>query len=297
VRHDAEASKGITKARPVDGHDMIRALRQSPLSRRRGALGAILPCAVAIAVLAAERPGAAPAEPPPVVAAAADLGGALREIAARFEREHGARVELVFGSSGTLARQIHDGAPFQIFLSADEALIEELAHAKLTKDRGTRYGVGRVVLFAPHGSPLVPSRGLPALRALIAEGRMTRFAIANPEHAPYGRAAEAALRAHGLWDAVRPHLVLGENAAQAAQFATTGNAVGGILAYSLALTDALKARGTFALIQERDHPPLAQRMVLLRRAGAVATRFYTFLQEPAARTVLERYGFVVPVRP
>jgi molybdate transport system substrate-binding protein len=234
------------------------------------------------------------AQQPPIVAAASDLNFALSEIANQFAREQGERVELVFGSSGTLARQVRDGAPFELFLSADEAFVEKLAAAGLTHDRGALYAVGRIVLFAPTGSPMVPADGLNGLARLLANGRVTRFAIANPEHAPYGRAAEAALRRRGLWNDLRPRLVLGDNVSQAAQFAMTGNAVGGIIAYSLALAPNVGSRGTFALIPDSDHAPLRQRMVLLTRAGPVAGRFYRYLQEPPARAILERYGFTLP---
>lgn len=236
----------------------------------------------------------ASAQRPPIVAAASDLNFALTEVAEQFGRQQGQRVELVFGSSGLLARQVRDGAPFELFLSADEAFVEDLAAAGLTRDGGTLYAIGRIVLFAPTASPLVPSEGLDGLARLIASGRVTRFAIANPEHAPYGRAAEATLRKHGIWETLQPRLVLGDNVSQAAQFATTGNAVGGIIAYSLALAPNVRRRGTFTLISDADHPPLRQRMVLLRRAGPVAERFYRYLQEPAARAILERYGFALP---
>ncbi len=248
---------------------------------------------VAIGLLFA-MPSPLAAQRPPVVAAASDLNFALTEIADRFAREQGQRVDIVFGSSGTLTRQIRDGAPFEVFLSADEEFVDQLARAGLTRDEGTLYGIGRVAIFAPRGSPLVPGAGLDGLAGLMASGRMTRFAIANPAHAPYGRAAEAALRKRGLWESLQAHLVLGENVSQAAQFATTGNAVGGIIAYSLALTPNLRARGTFALIPETDHPPLRQRMVLLKRAGRVAERFYQYLEQPEARAILQRYGFRVP---
>jgi molybdate transport system substrate-binding protein len=245
---------------------------------------------LALALLVALMAVASP-QRSPVVAAAADLNFALTEIAERFAREQGQRVQLVFGSSGTLARQVRDGAPFELFLSADEAFVEELVAAGLTRDAGTLYAIGRIVLFAPTGSPLVPSEGLDGLARLLASGRVTRFAIANPEHAPYGRAAEAALRKRGIWTELQPRLVLGDNASQAAQFATTGNAVGGIIAYSLALAPSLRNRGTFALIPASDHPPLRQRMVLLKRAGPIVERFYDYLQQPAARAILGRYGF------
>ena len=239
-------------------------------------------------------PGSAVAQQGPIVAAASDLNFALTEIANQFARDTGQRVELVFGSSGTLTRQVRDGAPFEMFLSADEAFVEQLAGAGLTRDRGALYAVGRIVLFAPTGSPLNPRDGLDGLARLLASGRVTRFAIANPEHAPYGRAAEAALRKRGIWNNLQPRLVLGENISQAAQFATTGNAVGGIIAYSLALAPNLQNRGTYALIPDADHAPLRQRMVLLKRAGPVVERFYRYLQEASARAVLEKYGFSLP---
>ena len=248
--------------------------------------------AVVMACLAAGTAGLA--QRAPAVAAAADLNVALAEVAAQFERETGQRVDVVYGSSGTLTRQILDGAPFEMFLSADEAFVEQLDTAGLTRGGGDLYAIGRIVLFAPAGSPLDPRDGFPGLARLLAGGGLRRFAIANPAHAPYGRAAEAALRKHGLWDPLRAHLVLGENAAQAAQFATTGNAAGGIIAYSLALSPNVQRLGTFALIPAADHAPLRQRMVLLKRAGPVVARFYDYVRQPAARAVFERYGFTRP---
>jgi molybdate transport system substrate-binding protein len=234
------------------------------------------------------------AQKAPVVAAASDLKFALEAAAAQFALQSGARVDLVFGSSGNLTRQLIDGAPFELFLSADEAFVDKLVDAGLTRDRGVLYAIGRIVLFAPHGSPLAVDERLDGLRALLARGRLTRFAIANPEHAPYGRAAEAALRARGLWEPLQPALVLGENIAQAAQFATTGNAAGGIVAYSLVLAPPLSDRGTYVLLPDSFHPPLRQRMVLLKRASVTAERFYQYLQQPPGREILRRYGFTVP---
>ena len=238
----------------------------------------------------------AAAQRPPAIAAAADLNAALPEIAEAFTRETGQAVDLVFGSSGVLMRQIRDGAPFELFLSADEAFVFQLADAGLTRDRGTLYAIGHIVLFAPTGSPIVPANGLDGLAHLLAAGRVTRFAIANPEVAPYGRAAEAALRARGLWDAIRPRLVIGENVSQAAQFAASGNAVGGIIAGSLASTPALRARGSSAIIPDTLHPPLRQRMVLLTRASPAAERFFAFVQGPTASAILEWHGFGLPAR-
>jgi molybdate transport system substrate-binding protein len=256
-------------------------------------LGSVLRTAALVLTVTAG-PGCTSQTTAPRVAAAENLQFALTAVAGQFAKETGERVELVFGSSGMLARQIQDGAPFALFLSADEGFVDQLARAGRTRDRGALYAIGRIVLFAPRGSPLVAAEGLDGLARLIKEGRVPRFAIANPEHAPYGRAAEQALRKRGLWEALHPVLVLGENVSQAAQFATTGNAVGGIIAYSLALAPAMRQRGTHFLIPAEDHEPLRQRMVLLERAGPSAERFYGYLQQPAGRAALAQYGFVSP---
>ena len=249
-----------------------------------------------ITCLLAFEPGRPPAafQAPPTIAAASDLQFALEAIARAYTAETGQRVTLVFGSSGNLARQAMNGAPFELFLSADEAFVDMLAEGGYTRDRGTLYGIGRIVLFAARGSPLAVDAEMDGLRTLLAQRRNVRFAIANPEHAPYGRAAEAALRARGLWDALQPALVLGENISQTAQFATNGGAAGGILADSLVLGPALKDRGTYALLPETLHPSLRQRMVLLNRAGPAAARFYEYLQGSAARALFRQYGFARP---
>jgi molybdate transport system substrate-binding protein len=229
-----------------------------------------------------------------VIAAAASLNLALTEIAERFARDEGTRVEVVFGASGTLARQIRDGAPFEMFLAADEEFPRQLSDAGLTRDPGVVYAVGQLVLFAPNGSPLAVDARLDGLSRLVKEGRVTRFAIANPEVAPYGRAAEAVLKKHGLLDALRPSMVLGDTVAQAVQFATTGNAVGGLVAYSLVVAPEVARRGRYVVIPAADHPPLRQRMVLMTRASAIVERFYRYVQGDAARSIFSEYGFGGP---
>ncbi len=248
----------------------------------------------ACVILGAAATISAQARRPPTIAAASNLNFALTEVAERFARDRGERVALVFGASGTLTRQIQDGAPFELFLAADEEFPNRLAAAGLTRDPGAVYAVGRLVVFAPAGSPLVVDERLDGLRTLIGAGGVRRFAIANPDVAPYGRAAEAVLRTRGLWDGLKPNLVLGDTIAQAAQFATTGNAVGGIIAYSLVLGPGFANRGTYALLSGADHPPLRQRMVLLKRAGPIAERFYQYLQGADAQAILSRHGFAVP---
>jgi molybdate transport system substrate-binding protein len=231
---------------------------------------------------------------PPTIAAAANLNFALTEIANRFERDRGVRVQIVFGASGTLTRQIQDGAPFEMFLAADEEFPNQLTAAGLTRDAGVVYAVGRLVLFAPTGSPLTVDERLDGLTRLVKAGGVSRFAIANPDVAPYGRAAEAVLRKHGVWDVIRPRLVLGDTIAQAAQFATTGNAVGGLIAYSLVLGPGFADHGKYAVIPETDHPPLRQRMVLLKQASPTVTQFYAYLQSKTARVILRKHGYGVP---
>jgi molybdate transport system substrate-binding protein len=253
-----------------------------------------LAVALAAGWLLAAGPPVVAAQRAPVVAAAANLNFALTEIAEAFARDRDLTVELVFGASGTLTRQIQDGAPFQMFLAADEEFPNRLAAAGLTRDAGVVYAVGRLVVFAPAGSPLVVDERLEGLASLLEAGGVSRFAIANPDVAPYGRAAEAVLRKRGLWDAMRPRLVLGDTIAQAAQFATTGNAVGGLVAYSLVRGPGLADRGRFALIPASDHPPLRQRMVLLKNATPAVAAFYAYIQSAQARAILIRHGYDVP---
>jgi len=230
----------------------------------------------------------------PVVAAAADLQFAVEALAARFAVETGLQVRLAFGSTGNFARQIRQGAPYQLFMAADEQFIFDLSRDGFTRDEGSLYAIGRIVVKVPTGSTLTADGTLETLRQALTAGRITRFAIANPEHAPYGRRAEEALRHAGLWEAIQPYLVLGENVAQAAQFALSGNAEGGIIAYSLALAPDVARRGTHDLIPEDRHEPLRQRMALLQGAGEVAEAFYGYIQSPAAREIMARFGFVVP---
>jgi molybdate transport system substrate-binding protein len=259
---------------------------------RRSLLGALALSPVLAMGIGARDP--AMADERPIVAAASDLQFALEEVAASFQADTGHSLRLSFGSSGNFARQIRQGAPFQMYLSADEDFVLDLARDGFTRDEGALYAVGRIVLIVPRGSPLEPDGSLDDLASALADGRVTRFAIANPEHAPYGKRAEEALRHRGLWEAIAPRLVIGENVSQAAQFATSGNAEGGIVAYSLALAPQVAALGQYALIPGDWHQPLLQRMVLLDNAGPIAERFYDYVQEPAARAILRTYGFVLP---
>jgi molybdate transport system substrate-binding protein len=228
------------------------------------------------------------------VAAASDLKFALDEISASFEARTGTTVRIAYGSSGAFRRQIAEGAPFDLFFSADEELVDALFREGRTLDEGALYAIGRIALLVPDHGTLRPDPTLGDLAAALDDGRLKKFAIANPDHAPYGRAARETLRRAGLWEKIRGRLVLGENVSQAAQFATSGSAQGGIVAYSLVLAPAISRLGRHALIPAEWHQPLRQRMVLLKRAGVEASAFYAYIQTPAARAVFDKYGFTLP---
>ena len=238
--------------------------------------------------------GQVAAGPTPLIAAAASLQPALEEATALIAAETGIAPRFAYGASANLARQIAQGAPFEMLLAADEASIEQLSEAGHTRDAGHVFALGRLALFAPRGSVLNPAGGLEALRPLLAARRVQRFAIANPEIAPYGRAAEQALRRLDLWEALRPHLVFGTSIAQAAQFATTEGAIGGLVAHSLALSPALTARGRFSLVPEALHEPLRHRLALTKRGSEAASRLQAWLLSPQAAAVFARHGLQAP---
>ena len=227
------------------------------------------------------------------VAAAADLQFAFQDVAARFEKDTGKHVKLIFGSSGTFFAQIQNGAPFDLFFSADIDYPKRLEAAGLTEP-GTfyPYATGKIVLWAPHGSKLDLNRGLPVLL----DPSVRKIAIANPEHAPYGRAAVAALRHENLYDKVSAKFVLGENISQAASFVVSGNADAGIIALSLALAPSTKAKGTYFEIPADDYPAIQQAAVVLKSSPnkEIARQFLTFLKTPVIQDLLRGYGFAVP---
>ncbi|MBM3587788.1 MAG: molybdate ABC transporter substrate-binding protein [Alphaproteobacteria bacterium] len=230
----------------------------------------------------------------PLIAAAASLQPALEEAAPLIGAQTGTAPRFTYGASGNLARQIAQGAPFEMLLAADEISIQKISEAGQTRDAGHVFALGRLALFAPRGSALDPAAGLEALRPLLAAGRVRRFAIANPETAPYGRAAEQALLSLELWEALRLRLVFGENIAQAAQFAMTEGASGGLVAYSLALSPALKVRGSYSLVPANLHEPLGHHLVLTRRASDAAARLQAWFLSPKAAAVFARHGLEKP---
>jgi molybdate transport system substrate-binding protein len=228
---------------------------------------------------------------PLTVAAAADLKFALEDITAAFRRLHPeAQVDVVYGSSGKLQTQIRNGAPFDLFFSADIDYARALVEAGLASGPVRPYGRGRIVLW----STRLDVRRLSV--ADLTQPGIHRIALANPRHAPYGRRAEEALRAAGVWSRLAPKLLFAENIAQAAQFVQTGGAEVGIVALSLVKSPQLAQEGAFALIPEEWHAPLEQGFVITRRgmANPLARAFADFMETATARSILERYGFLPP---
>ncbi len=266
--------------------------------KARAATWAVARCIGLLAIAATVTwPAARPhAMEGPLVAAAASLRHALPELADAYASNGAlAPPRLSFGSSGNLVRRIRQGAPYEVFMSADEDFALALAREGRARNDGVVYAVGRLVMLVPDGSRLQPDGSLADLESAAQDGRLRRLAIASPEHAPYGRAAQAVLARHGLWNAlVRGRLVVGENAAQAVQFAVSGGADGGIVALALALAPAVKAVSRYGLVPSEWHEPLRQRMVLLEGASGDAASFYQFLQSRRARAIFDRHGFTLP---
>ncbi len=228
------------------------------------------------------------------VAAAADMSAALPELVDAYTKKTGQTVKLSFGASGNLTNQIENGAPFDIFFSADEQYPQQLIKEGLaSKDTLYRYAVGRLVLWIPNDSPLVLSEL--GIKALL-DPSIKKIAIANPATAPYGRAAEATLRHYEIYDKVSSRLVVGENIRQAAQFVQSGNAQAGLIALSHALAPALNAQGRYWKVPLDAYPTLNQAAVVLTRSKEqdAARKFLDFLRTPEATSLLTSYGFSLP---
>jgi molybdate transport system substrate-binding protein len=229
------------------------------------------------------------------VAAAANLKPAIEELKRAFEQQHpGREVAITLGASGNFFAQIQNGAPFDVFLSADRDFPKRLVDAGLARAEDEKvYAIGKLVLWAPKESPLELERS--GVRAL-ADPRLRRLAIPNPALAPYGRAAEAALREAGVYPAVREKLVLGQNVSQAAQFAQSGAADAAFLPLSIARAPALAQTGRWVAVPEEWYPRLEQSGVVLRssRNVALAREFLSFVTGSAGREILGRHGYGLP---
>ncbi len=229
------------------------------------------------------------------MAAAADLQSAMPEIAQAFEKQAGTSVEVLYGSSGNFYAQIQNGAPLDIFFSADSEFPQKLEESGLAEPHSAViYAIGKIVLWIAADASCNPEHA--GWKCLL-DPAVKRIAIANPAHAPYGRAAVTALQKAGIYDAIKAKLVLGENISQAAQFVQSGNAQAGIIAYSLALSPALQG-GKRWIIPAELYPPIEQTVVALKSAKekSAAQEFVKFATQGPGREILAKYGFQPPAQ-
>ena len=226
------------------------------------------------------------------VAAAADLQFAMQDIATQFQKETGKSAQVIYGSSGNFFQQLQNGAPFDLFFSANLDYAKKLEAAGLAEPGSYyQYAKGKIVIWVPKESKLDLSSGLKALL----DPSIKKIAVANPQHAPYGQAAVAAMQREDVYDKVQGKLVLGENISQTASFVISGSADVGIVALSLALAPNMKDQGRYAEIAAAEYPPIEQACVILSSSKnkEVARQFLGFVKTPAIGELLERYGFDV----
>ena len=227
------------------------------------------------------------------VAAAADLQFAIQDVAGEFQKETGKSVELIFGSSGNFFQQLQNGAPFDMFFSANLDYPKKLEAAGLTEPGSYyQYARGRIVIWVPKDSKLDLSSGL----QVLLNPSIRKIAVANPQHAPYGQAAVAAMTKEGVYDKVKDKFVLGENISQTASFVISGSADVGIVALSLALSPNMSDQGRYAEIPSTEYPPIEQACVILSSSKnkETAVHFLSFFKTAAVADTLKRYGFDVP---
>jgi len=246
---------------------------------------------------AGAKPTATPAAPAPLdtpVAAAASLRIALDEIAKAFEAKTGNKIKISYGATGNLVRQIEEGAPFELFLAADEAAPDRLEKGGKTDGPAVPLVDGRLAVAAPKGSPVKLDGNLAGLKQALSDGSAKHVAIANPELAPYGKAARDAMQKAGVWEQAQPLLVQGENIGQAAQFVATGAAQVGFVAQSLMFAPDMAAKVDHVPVDDALYAPIRQGMALLKNANAATKAFYAFLKTPEASAVFEKNGFGIP---
>jgi len=228
------------------------------------------------------------------VAAAADLQFAMRDVAAQFQKETGKEVKLIYGSSGNFFQQLQNGAPFDMFFSADLDYPKKLEAAGLTEPGSYyEYAKGKIVIWVLKDSKLDMSSGLQALL----NPSIKKIAVANPQHAPYGRAAVAAMQKEGIYDKVKDNFVLAENIAQTASFVMSGSADVGVVALSLALSPNMKDKGRYFEVPAGDYPPIKQACVILSSSKnkETAKQFLSFIKTAEVADTLRTYGFDVPL--
>lgn len=258
------------------------------MSIRRCALAAVL-----VAVLAVCSSALCVAQEL-TVAAAADLQSAMQEIASQFQKDSGKPVNVIYGSSGNFFQQIQNGAPFDMFFSANLDYARKLEAAGLTEPGGYyQYARGKIVVWVRNDSKINLDSGL---KSLLDPG-VKKIAIANPLHAPYGQAAVAALQKEGLYEKVKDKIVLGENISQTASFVLSGSADIGIVALSLAVSPNMKDKGRYVEVPANEYPPIEQACVILKTAKNkdTAQKYLSYVKSARVTQILKRYGFDVPI--
>lgn len=226
------------------------------------------------------------------VAAAADLQFAMQDVASQFQKETGKELRLIYGSSGSFFQQVQNGAPFDMFFSANLDYPKTLESAGLTEPGSYyEYAKGKIVVWVLKDSKLDLSSGLQALL----NPSIKKIAIANPQHAPYGQAAVASMQKEGIYDKVKDKFVLGENISQTVSFVMSGSADIGVVALSLALSPNMKDKGRYFEVPAGDYPPIKQACVILSSSKnkETAKQFLSFIKTPVAADTLKRYGFDV----
>jgi molybdate transport system substrate-binding protein len=226
------------------------------------------------------------------IAAASDLQSAMQELTAHFEEETGAKIKAIYGSSGNFFQQVQNGAPYDMFFSANLDFPKKLEDGGLTEAGSFyQYARGKIVIWVRNDSRINLEQGL---LALLDPG-IKKIAVANPLHAPYGQAAVSAMRKAGIYEKVSEKFVLGENISQTASFVTSGAADIGIIALSLALSPNMKGKGRYVEVPPTEYPPLNQACVILNSSKnkALAQKFLAYVKTSAARKELETYGFDV----
>jgi molybdate transport system substrate-binding protein len=229
------------------------------------------------------------------VAAAADLQFAMQDVAARFQKETGKTVRPIYGSSGNFFQQIQNGAPFDMFFSANLDYPKQLDAAGLIEPGSFYpYARGKIVIWVRNESKLDLSSGMKALL----DPSVKKIAVANPQHAPYGQAAVAAMQNQNVYDKLKEKFVLGENISQTASFVVSGSADVGIVALSLALSPNMKDKGRYAEVPADEYPPIEQACVILKTSKneETARQFLSFIKTAAIGDVLKSYGFDVPAK-
>lgn len=222
------------------------------------------------------------------IAAASDLARAYEEVGKAFEKKSGITPQFQFGSSGLLAKQIEQGAPFFLFAAANKEYADQaIASGHCDKASARTYARGRIVVWSPNGV------NAPTTLTELTDPRFKKIAIANPEHAPYGRAAKQALEKAGIWDAIQPKLVLGDSVQATMQYARTGTVDASIIALSLAV---VSDGGSFLKLDDSQYDPLDQVMVVCGNGAEAdaAHQFEDFVSSPEGREVMTRYGFMLP---